>query len=138
MQNVKYGLNDPRLAPRRTKLEIPGWAGNASRAPMARASRPGIACRFRRARNTGSSCFIPTTTNCASRTKDGRLILDGDWGDPPDSGLQWPPFRSFGDAYYTYQILLDLKVERASRSAPSRTRASTPTRPTPCRSPCRR
>ena len=27
-------------------------------------------------------------------------------------GLQWPPFRNFGDAFYTYQILLDLKVEK--------------------------
>jgi hypothetical protein len=25
--------------------------------------------------------------------------------------LQWPPFRNFGDLFYTYQILLDLKVE---------------------------
>jgi hypothetical protein len=23
----------------------------------------------------------------------------------------WPPFRSFGEHFYTYQILLDLKVE---------------------------
>jgi hypothetical protein len=27
MDKVKYRLNDPRLAPRRTRLEIPGWAG---------------------------------------------------------------------------------------------------------------
>jgi hypothetical protein len=24
--------------------------------------------------------------------------------------LQWPPFRKFSDSYYTYQLLLDLKV----------------------------
>ena len=24
----------------------------------------------------------------------------------------WPPFRSFGQDYYTYQLLLDLKVEK--------------------------
>jgi hypothetical protein len=27
MDKVKYDMNDPRLAPRRTKPEIPGWAG---------------------------------------------------------------------------------------------------------------
>ena len=27
MGKVKYRFNAPRLAPRRTKLEIPGWAG---------------------------------------------------------------------------------------------------------------
>ena len=30
----------------------------------------------------------------------------------PDGSLQWPPFRNFGDHFYTYQILLDLKVEK--------------------------
>jgi len=28
MHKIKYRLNDPRLAPRRTKLEIPGLAGS--------------------------------------------------------------------------------------------------------------
>jgi hypothetical protein len=40
--------------------------------------------------------------------------LTGDWGDPPDQGVQWPPFRNFGDNFYTYQILLDVKVEKGS------------------------
>jgi hypothetical protein len=30
MDKVKYRLNDRRLAPRRTKLEIPGWAGRVA------------------------------------------------------------------------------------------------------------
>jgi hypothetical protein len=37
MSTVKFRLNDPRLAPRRTKLEIPGWAGK--REPRADGSR---------------------------------------------------------------------------------------------------
>ncbi len=37
-------------------------------------------------------------------------IFDGDFGPPPEEGLQWPPFRTFGGKFYTYQILLDLKV----------------------------
>jgi hypothetical protein len=40
------------------------------------------------------------------------LILEADWGEPPEGGAEWPPFRKFGDAFYTYQILLDLKVEK--------------------------
>jgi hypothetical protein len=43
-------------------------------------------------------------------TRDGRLVFDGDFGPAPDEGLQWPPFRTFGGKFYTYQILLDLKV----------------------------
>jgi hypothetical protein len=45
-------------------------------------------------------------------TKDGRLNFEGDFGPAPDGGLQWPPFRDFGNDFYTYQILLDLKVEK--------------------------
>ena len=37
MSKIKYRLNDPRLAPRRTKLDIPGWAG--TREPRANGSR---------------------------------------------------------------------------------------------------
>ena len=44
MDKVKYRLNDPRLAPRRTKLEIPGWAGK--REPRTDGSqRAGLALR---------------------------------------------------------------------------------------------
>jgi hypothetical protein len=27
------------------------------------------------------------------------------------TGVQWPPSRTFGETCYTYQILLDVKVE---------------------------
>ncbi len=40
------------------------------------------------------------------------MSLDGDWGEPPEPGVQWPPFRNFGENFYTYQLLLDLKVEK--------------------------
>ena len=39
-------------------------------------------------------------------------MFEGDWGEPPDSGILWPPFRDFGGAFYTYQLLLDLKAEK--------------------------
>ena len=38
-------------------------------------------------------------------------MFDGDFGPPPDEERNWPPFRTFGERFYTYQILLDLKVE---------------------------
>ena len=47
-----------------------------------------------------------------SRKKNGEYIFDGDFGPAPDDDLQWPPFRSFGKEYYTYQLLLDLKVDK--------------------------
>ena len=112
MNKVKYRLNDPRLAPRRTKLEIPGWAGK--REPRTDGSREQVwhCVPFSEGAQYGIELFYPYDTELRVSTKDGQLILDGDWGPPPDGGVQWPPFRNFGDHFYTYQILLDLKVEK--------------------------
>jgi hypothetical protein len=41
-------------------------------------------------------------------TEEGHLVLDGDFGPDPETGVQWPPFRNFGDKFYTYQLLLDI------------------------------
>src|SRR5580692_2065041 len=112
MQKVKYRLNDPRLAPRRTRLEIPGWAGK--REPRANGSREQVwhCVPFSEGAQYGIELFYPYDNELHVSTRDGRLVLEGDWGPPPDGGVQWPPFRNFGDGFYTYQILLDLKVEK--------------------------
>src|SRR5881398_1394332 len=112
MDKVKYRLNDPRLAPRRTRLEIPGWAGK--REPRADGSREQVwhCVPFSEGAQYGIELFYPYDNELRVSTTDGRLVLEGDWGPPPDSGIQWPPFRIFGEGFYTYQILLDLKVEK--------------------------
>ncbi|MGB8401826.1 hypothetical protein [Bradyrhizobium sp.] len=112
MQKVKYRLNDPRLAPRRTRLEIPGWAGE--REPRADGSREQVwhCVPFSEGAQYGIELFYPYAFELHVSTRDGKLIFEADWGEPPDSGVQWPPFRNFGDTFYTYQILLDLKVPK--------------------------
>lgn len=112
MAKVKYRLNDPRLAPRRTKLEIPGWAGQ--REPRADGSHEQVwhCVPFSEGAQYGIELFYPYDFELHVTTRDGRLILDANWGEPPEGGAAWPPFRSFGDSFYTYQILLDLKVEK--------------------------
>ena len=112
MDKVKYRLNDPRLAPRRTRLEIPGWAGQ--REPRADGSREQVwhCVPFSEGAQYGIELFYPYDNELHVSTKDGQLMLEADWGPAPDSGVQWPPFRNFGDGFYTYQILLDIKVEK--------------------------
>ena len=64
----------------------------------------------------------------------GKLALEGDFGSPPEGqGGQWPPFRPFGDLYYTYQLSLDLKVEEgwAIRTEPHPRFYTDPTDTTP-------
>ncbi|MGX4771094.1 hypothetical protein ACWAUC_15010 [Bradyrhizobium guangdongense] len=112
MHTVKYRLNDPRLAPRRTKLEIPGWAG--SRDPRKDGSHEQVwhCVPFSEGAQYGIELFYPYDNELRVSTREGALHLEGNWGEPPAPGLQWPPFRNFGDAFYTYQLLLDLKVEK--------------------------
>jgi len=112
MHKVKYRLNDPRLAPRRTRLEIPGWAG--TREPRTSGSHEQVwhCVPFSEGAQYGIELFYPYDFELEVTTRDGRLELSGDWGEPPSPSLQWPPFRNFGDGFYTYQILLDLKVPK--------------------------
>jgi hypothetical protein len=50
----------------------------------------------------------------------GQVVLESDFGPDPMTGTQWPPFRTFGEGYYTYQLLLDLEVadDMAIRTEP--------------------
>lgn len=112
MHTVKYRMNDLRLAPRRTKLEIPGWAGE--RNPRADGSREQVwhCVPFSEGAQYGIELFYPYDNELRVSTQDGKLVFDSEWGEPPQPGLQWPPFRNFGDNFYTYQLLLDFKVEQ--------------------------
>jgi hypothetical protein len=112
MDKVKYRLNNSRLAPRRTRLEIPGWAG--SREPRASGSHEQVwhCVPFSEGAQYGIELFYPYDNELQVSTRDGCLVMESEWGEPPDPGLQWPPFRDFGGSFYTCQLLLDLKVEK--------------------------
>jgi hypothetical protein len=112
LHTVTYRLNDPRLAPRRTKLEIPGWSG--SRDPRADGSHEQVwhCVPFSEGAQYGIELFYPYENELRVSMRDGTLQLEGDWGEPLEPGVQWPPFRTFGDGFYTYQLLLDLRAEK--------------------------
>ena len=111
MKTVKYRLCHPGLNPRRTKVEVPGWAG--SQEPRAHGSQehPWHCMPFAEGARYGIELFYPFENELRVSMREGELVLDGDFGPDPETGVQWPPFRTFGETYYTYQILLDIKVE---------------------------
>ena len=111
MPTVKYRAVNPNLHPRRTRLEIPGWAGEPE--PRADGSHeyPWHCIPFSEAARAGIELFYPYEDELHVTTRNGDLAFEGNFGDSPESGTQRPPFRSFGQEYYTYQILIDLKVE---------------------------
>ena len=111
MSKVKYRTINEGLRPRRTKLEVPGWAGESQPRANGSHEQPWHCLPFTESARYGIELFYPYRNDLHVTMRDGRLVLDGDFGPAPENGMQWPPFRTFGETYYTYQILLDLKVE---------------------------
>ena len=110
MREVKFRLINPGLQPRRTKLEMPGWAGEPSPRKDGSHEYAWHCMPFTEGAQYGIEIFYPHDNELAVTRKNGEFVFDGDFGPPPEEGLQWPPFRRFGRGYYTYQLLLDLKV----------------------------
>ncbi|HWD57502.1 MAG TPA: hypothetical protein VG308_04430 [Stellaceae bacterium] len=110
MDTIKYRLFEPRLAPRRTKLEVPGWGGQPE--PRRDGSHEyGWHCMpFVEGAQYGTELFYPFDNELRVTQRGGQTVLESDWGPDPDTGINWPPFRTFGEGYYSYQLLLDLKV----------------------------
>ena len=110
MQTIKLRYFEPRLAPRRTKLEVPGWGGQPE--PRRDGSHEyGWHCMpFVEGAQYGIELFYPFDNELHVTKRDGRVVLEGDFGPDPETGVNWPPFRTFGEDYYSYQLLLDIKV----------------------------
>ncbi len=105
MPIVKYRSINPALQPRRTRMDVPGWGGDQQPRQTGAHEQPWHCIPFTEAARGGLE--IPYAHEDETRVSvvDGNLRFDGD----PDPSR--PPFRSFGRDYYTYQLLLDLKVE---------------------------
>jgi hypothetical protein len=108
MPQVKYRSVNPNLVPRRTRLEVPGWAGQPE--PRADGSHeyPWHCVPFSEAVRAGIELPWPYEDELRVITRNGQLWFDGDFGVNDE---RRPPLRDFGAEYYTYQTLIDLKVE---------------------------
>lgn len=110
MHTVKYRLFEPRLAPRRTKMEVPGWSGQPEPRRDGSHEYAWHCMPFVEAAQYGIELFYPFDVELRVTKRNGHVVLEADWGPDPEIGINWPPFRSFGENYYTYQLLLDVKV----------------------------
>lgn len=110
MPLVKFRQFGDRPAPQPIKITVPGWAG--TKAPRADGSheQPWHCIPFSESARYGLELIYPYDVELRVTTRDGRVRLDADWGEPPQSMAVWPPFRTFGDDYYSYQLSLDLDV----------------------------
>lgn len=110
MLTVKYRLFEPRLNPRRTRMEVPGWSGQPE--PRKDGSHEyGWHCMpFVEGAQYGIEVFYAFDNELHVTKRNGQVVLESDWAPDPGTGINWPPFRTFGEEYYTYQLLMDLKL----------------------------
>ncbi|MGH7098556.1 MAG: hypothetical protein ACREE4_12935 [Stellaceae bacterium] len=120
MHTVKYRLFEPRLNPRRTRLEVPGWAGQPEPRRDGSHEQAWHCMPFVESAQYGIELFYPFDNELRVTKRDSRVVLNGNFGPDPETGINWPPFRAFGEGYYTYQLLLDLQVaeDMAVRTEP--------------------
>lgn len=109
MPVLKYRLHGARPAPRPIQLAIPGWGGVAEPRADGSHEQPWHCTPFSESARYGIEVIYPFEEELrVTKSQDG-VVLDAEWGEPPDD-LMWPPFRPFGEDYYSYQISLDLEV----------------------------
>jgi len=120
MTTVKYRLFEPRLNPRRTKMEVPGWAGQPEPRRDGSHEFAWHCMPFVEGAQYGIELFYPFDNELRVTRRDDQVVLESDWGPDPETGINWPPFRPFGEDYYSYQLLLDLMVpdDMAVRTEP--------------------
>ncbi|HEY1927919.1 MAG TPA: DUF6065 family protein [Caulobacteraceae bacterium] len=111
MPVVKYRMHGRGTPPRPIQLPVPGWAGDPQ--PRVDGSHEQVwhCAPFSEGARYGLELLYPFDAELRVTWKDGRVRLDADWGPDPGDGKSWPPFRPFGEGFYSYQVLLDLKVE---------------------------
>jgi hypothetical protein len=109
MPTVKYRLHGKRPPPQPIQLAIPGWGGTAQPRADGSHEQPWHCTPFSESARYGVELLYPFDEELRVTQSRGRVRLNADWGEPPDD-LTWPPFRPFGEDYYSYQLSLDLAV----------------------------
>ena len=111
MRKLKVRTYEPGLAPRRTRMEVPGWSGAPE--PRRDGSHEHVwhCMPFTEGATYGTEVFFPHPGEVRVTGRDGAPVFEGDIRWDEEANCHSPPFRNFGGRFYTYQLLLDLKPE---------------------------
>ena len=110
MPTLKYRQHGHRPPPQMIKLAIPGWAGEQQPRADGSHEQPWHCLPYTESARYGVEVLYPFEQELRVTKFRGRVRLDADWGEPVDGEPMWPPFRPFGEDYYSYQLSLDLQV----------------------------
>lgn len=133
MPTVKYRQFGDRPAPQLIRISVPGWAGDKETRADGNHEQPWHCIPFSESARYGIELLYPYDVELAVTSADGKVQLNADWGAAPEGMTAWPPFRTFGDDYYSYQLSLDLEAPPgwAVRSEPHPKYFTDPTYSTP-------
>jgi hypothetical protein len=107
MPLVKYRLHGHRPPPQPIKLPVPGWGGEPQPRVDGNHEQPWHCMPFSESAKYGIELVYPFDEELRVQRRNGRVVLDAQWGAPVDD-MMWPPFRTFGEDYYSHQLSLDL------------------------------
>ncbi|HEY1414626.1 MAG TPA: hypothetical protein VGF42_01930 [Caulobacteraceae bacterium] len=110
MPLVKYRLHGDRPSPQPVHMPVPGWGGAAQPRADGSHEQPWHCTPFSESAKYGVELLYPFDQELRVTRFRGKVRLDADWGPEPGDGLMWPPFRTFGEDFYSYQLSLDLEV----------------------------
>ncbi len=133
MPLVRFRQFGHRPPPQQIRLAIPGWTGDRSPRADGSHEQPWHCMPFTESARYGLELVYPYDQELSVTTIDGKVQLTADWGEPPADMSAWPPFRTFGDDYYSHQLSLDLEVPPgwAVRTEPHPKYFTDPTHTTP-------
>ena len=110
MPLVKYRLHGDRPPPQPIRVTVPGWAGDKQPRADGSHEQAWHCIPFSESARYGLELLYPFAQELRVTNVDGAVQLDADWSTPPSDGTMWPPFRTFGADFYSYQLSLDLAV----------------------------
>ena len=133
---VKYRSFTPGLNPRRTKLEVPGWGGERQPRKNGSMEQAWHCLPFSEGARYGIELFYPYQQEFRVSVSGGKLVLDGDFGPPPeDTAANGRLSAPSATSTIPISCRSISRWRKGGRSAPSRTRGSTPIQPIRPRSP---
>ena len=111
MPLIKFRSMNPGLRPRRTLLEVPGWAGEPDTLQTGPSAQPWHCIPFTEAARWGVEVPYPHLDDMRVSARNGEVQFEGEFGEEEEPDARRPPFHSFAQGYYSYQLLLDLQIE---------------------------
>src|SRR5436305_12548701 len=110
MPLVTFRLHGKRPAPQRIRMDVPGWGGDKQPRADGNHEQPWHCLPFSESAMYGLELCYPFEEELRVSNRNGHVHLGARRGERPPGEPMWPPFRPFGEHYYSYQLSLDLAV----------------------------